>query len=320
MRRDVRDFSAKRFLTGKRTMKAQPTLIICSQPFCFLSRQAIIGSIVLSMSASLVLTSHSYAQPAQYGKNTQGNRLEVEGTLKAWQGNMMQIVSQEGKVAAFPIPDRPGAVRFKAKLKFEAVTRGMMVRVEAPATGGQFLEPFKSIEVFLPDPSKMSGKSSPLDRSWNIPGIYPMSMITMQTPGSMPSPNVRVVGAVIGVNANKLLLQCGSKQTTLDLSESVSVDFLGNTLQYAKPGDHVRTSGQLNPSTGQFMANSVEVTAAKPIGNDAPPQPTMPLESMKLRVKEKSKAKSKNEGPVMVPENPEATPTPAIEPGIPKPE
>ncbi len=301
-------------------MKAHPDLIICNRALCLMTRCMKIGSIVLSLWAGLGLRPLLFAQPAQYGKNAQGNRIEVEGTLKAWQGNMMQVVSQDGKVAAFPIPDRPGAVRFKAKLKLEALSRGMMVRVEAPAAGGQFLEPFKLIEVFVPDPSKLSGKSSPLERSLNVPGIYPVSMLTQQTPGSMPSPNVRVIGAIVGVSPGKLSLQCGTKSLTLDLAESVSVDFLGNTLQYAKQGDRVRTTGQLNTSTGQFSATTVEVTGAKPIGNDAPPQPTMPLEAMKLRVKEKSKAKSKKEEPAMVPDNPETTPVPSLEPGVPKPE
>jgi hypothetical protein len=233
---------------------------------------------------------------------------------------MMQVVSKEGKMVAFQIPDRPGSVKFKGKYKFESLTRGMMVRVEAPAAGGQFLEPFKSIEVFLPDQSKMNARSSPTDQSLNVPGIYPVSMFTKQIPGSMPSPNVRVVGAIVNASPNKLALQCGPKSLTLDLTDAVSVDFTANTLQFAKQGDHVKTTGYYNPATGQFSASSIEVNGAKPLGNDPPPQAAMPPEAMKLRVKEKSKSKSKKETPADAPENPEAMPAlPALSPEAPAP-
>lgn len=281
---------------------------------------AYLPEVALAVLVCVGLSSFVVAQPANYGKNPPGNRVEVAGTLKAWQGNMLQIVNKEGQMVAFQIPDRPGSVKFKGKYKFESLTRGMMVRVDAPAAGGQFLEPFKSIEVFVPDQSKMTARSSPNDQSLNVPGIYPVSMLSRQIPGSTPSPNIRVVGSIVNSAPSKLALQCGPKSITLDLADPVTVDFTASNLQFARQGDQVKATGYYNPATGQFSASSMEVNGVKPLGIDPPPQAVMPPEGMKLRVKEKSKSKSKKESPMDAPENPEALPAlPALSSEVPAP-
>ncbi len=243
----------------------------------------------LSLLLTIALTSIASAQPGPYGNNGKAPRIPIEGKLQGVQGNMAQVVNDQGQAITFQLPQN--GVRFKAPMKFESLAKGMLVRVEAPATGGKFLEPLKLLEVVVPNPSKMN---TPNERSMQTPGIYPLSQLLPKQPGQAANPNVRVVGYVVGVEPGKVALNCGGKPMMLELADPVHVEYQSSHLQFAKQGDRVRGSGQAN--NGQLYATSLEVTGSKPIGNEAPAQ-QVPLDAMKLRVKEKAKTKSKKETP-----------------------
>lgn len=266
----------------------------------------------LSLVIAVALTSVASAQPGPYGNNGKAQRVPIEGKLQGTQGTMAQVIDDQGRALVFQLPQ--AGLRFKAPMKPESLAKGMLVRVEAPATGGKFLEPHKSLEVIVPDPSKMN---TPIERAMQTPGVYPLSQLLPKQPGQMANPNVRVIGIVVGVEPGKVAVNCGGKPMVLELADPVRIEYLSNNLQFAQQGDRVRGSGQMN--NGQLYAMSLEVTGSKPIGNDAPAQ-QMPLEAMKLRVKEKSKSKSKKEAPESSPPALSPEGSPAGEPAAAAPE
>jgi hypothetical protein len=263
---------------------------------------------LIAMSVSSLI---AIAQPPNMAQKQ--TRTEFNGKLQGMQGAMLQIVTDQGQPVVLQF--NPQAVRFEAAMKLENLKKGMAVRIEEPALNGKFLEPIRLLEVFIPDPSKMNAKSLD-ERSRYSPGIYPVSQLRKPVPGQQPSPNVRLVGLVVGIEPGKLGLQCGPNSMVIDLAESVSVKFTASSMQFAQPGDSVRGSATRDSSTGQWAAaGSIEVRSSKPFGEAS--QAMARPEEMKLQVKEKSKAKSKKKEPVPTAPSPELeTPTP--EAGVPK--
>jgi len=224
-----------------------------------------------------------------YGAKAQP-KIEIDGKLQAWQGGMMRIVNSAGQNVAFALPQSPNGIRFTAPVELGVLKKGMFVRIQAPVgTNGLFLEPINSLTLFTPDRNKMA---TPLDRSMNVPGIYPLSQLQQQVPGQMRSPDVRIVGTVIGVEPNSLALQCGNKPMKLELSESPKIELNSSSLEFAKPGDSVRGTAVGNPATNQIVATNISVQSSKLITAPAPTAATG-QEGVKLRVKEKTKTKLK---------------------------
>ena len=240
--------------------------------------------------AGCPLSTLTYAQQnGPYGQNGP-SKLELEGKLQAWQNGMMRIVNATGQPVLFALPQSENAIRFTAPVELAALQKGMMVRIQAPASpNGPFLEPIRSLTLFTPDPTKLK---TPMDRSMNFPGIYRMAELQRPVPGEMASPDVRVIGAIIGVEPSTLTLQCGNGPLKLELSETPSIELIASSLDLARPGDSVKAIVVGNPSTNQFNALSLSVEAAKPIAAPTPPTVTT-QESFKLRVKEKAKSKLK---------------------------
>lgn len=218
-------------------------------------------------------------------------KIEIDGKLQAWQGGMMRIVNSAGQNVAFALPQSPNGIRFTAPVELGVLKKGMFVRVQAPVgPNGLFLEPINALTLFTPDRTKMT---TPVDRSMNVPGIYRVSQLQKQVPGEMGSPDVRIVGTVIGVESNAIALQCGNKPMKLELSESPKIELNSSSLEFAKPGDSVRGSTIGNPATNQIMATSISVQSTKLITAPAPVPATAGQEGVKLRVKEKPKSKLK---------------------------
>jgi hypothetical protein len=243
------------------------------------------------------------AQPNNpYGSSTKGQpKIEIDGKLQAWQGGMMRIVNSAGQSIAFALPQSPNAIRFTAPVELGALKKGMFVRIQAPVgPNGQFLEPVNSLTLFTPDRSRMT---TPNDRSMNVPGIYRVRDLVKQIPGEMGSPDVRIVGTVVGVETNAIALQCGNKPMKIELSESPKIELTTSSLEFAKPGDGVRGSGYGNPATNQIAATNISIQSTKLITAPAPPAAVLGQEGMKLRIKEKAKSKSKTPGLTETPES-----------------
>ena len=215
-------------------------------------------------------------------------RIELEGRLAAWQGNILRVIADDGRSLVFAIPAKPNALRFQAPLQGQRLSQGMLVRIEAPAAAGQFLEPIKSLEVVFPDPNARNNRSSLAERSLTTPGIYPLSQLYPPSPGKGATPNVRVVGLVLGQQEQKLMLQCGPKTLTVELAADVSMEVKASHLRFASTGDRVRASGQLDPNSQQFVASSLEVTGAKPLFD--PSSRSAPTAVTKLGVKARTKS------------------------------
>ena len=221
-------------------------------------------------------------------------KIELDGKLQAWQGGMMRIMTSSGQPLLFALPQSPNGIRFIAEVDQGALKRGMFVRIQAPATStGQFLESVNALTIFVPDRSKMNAKMTPQDRSMQMPGVYRVAQLQRTAPGEMGSPDVRIVGSILGIESNMLALQVGNGPMKVELAESPKIELNTSSLEYAKPGDSVTGSAMLNPATNQLGATNITVRAAKPIKSEAPPT-TVAAESMKLRVKEKAKSKLKS--------------------------
>jgi hypothetical protein len=249
---------------------------------------------------SLVIFAGLDRPPKASGQATAGRsrggslpRIELEGRLAAWQGNMLRVIADDGRSLVFAMPAKPNAIRFQASLKDQRLSQGMLVRIEAPAAAGQFLEPIKSLEVVFPDPNARNPKSSLAERSLSTPGIYPLSQLYPPSPGKMANPSVRIVGSVVGQQEQKLVLQCGPKTLTIELAPDVSMEVKAPHLRFAATGDRVRASGQFDPSNQQFVASSLEVIAAKPLFD--PSSRAAPSAVTKLGIKASTKSGKKED-------------------------
>ena len=253
--------------------------------------------------ACSLTSSIAFAQPNNPYGNQGAQRVEIDGRLQGWQGGMMQILNSANQAVIFSLPQNLDAIHFACPVEKGALKKGMMVRIQAPvAPNGQFLDPVAALILFTPDPAKANAQSSLNERSVNVPGVYRMSDIYRPKPGESASPDVRIVGAIIGLEQNMLGLQCGNVPMKIELSESPRIELNTSSLGYAKPGDTVRANGVMNVATNEIVATSVTVTGSKAITADAPP-PTMQPTS-KLRIKEKPKSKSKKPEPTEKPTEP----------------
>jgi hypothetical protein len=220
---------------------------------------------------------------------------------------MMRISNAAGQNMAFALPQSPNAIRFTAPVELGVLKKGMFVRIQAPVgPNNQFLEPVNSLTLFTPDRNRMT---TPNDRSMNVPGIYRVRDLQKQVPGEMGSPDVRIVGTVIGVEPNSLTLQCGNRPMKIELSESPKIELTASSLEFAQPGDSVRGSAVGNPATNQLIATSISIQSKKVITAPSPPVAAVGQEGMKLRIKEKAKSKTKS--PEMT-DKPEATEKPEM--------
>jgi len=170
---------------------------------------------------SSLMSSLALAQPNNPYGNQGRPRIELDGKLQAWQGGMMRILSPTGQAIAFSLPQNPNGIVFTASVDKAALRKGMIVRIQAPVgPNGQFLDPVGALTIFVPDPSKSNPQSSINERSLNVPGVYRMNEIYRPKPGESGSPDVRIVGAIIGVEKNELRLNCGNGPKKFELSES----------------------------------------------------------------------------------------------------
>lgn len=266
--------------------------------------------------ACSLTSSLAFAQPNNPYGNQGVQKVEIDGKLQGWQGGRMQILNSANQAILFSLPQNPNAIHFSCPVEKAALKKGMMVRIQAAvAPNGQFLDPLASLIVFTPDPAKANAQSSLNDRSVNVPGVYRMSDIYRPKPGESASPDVRIVGAIIGLEQNILGLLCGNVPMKVELSESPRIELNTSSLGYAKPGDTVKVNAVMNVAANEMVATSVTITGSKAIMADAPPPTVQP--TTKLRLKEKPKAKSKKLVPTEKPEmseKPESTEKPTEPP------
>jgi hypothetical protein len=219
-------------------------------------------------------------------------KMELEGKLQAWQGGMMRITNSAGQPMMFSLPQSPNGVRYTVDVDLGVLKRGMFIRIQAPVgPTGQFLEPVNFMTLFTP--AKLSSRVTPVERSMNVPGVYPMAQIQPPRPGEMGSPDVRIVGSVLAVEPTAITLQCGRGPMKIEIAENPTIEMIANSLEFAKPGDSVRGSAVVNPSNHQIAATSITITGAKKI-TAPPPATPVATEGVKLRVKESPKSKLKS--------------------------
>ncbi|MDZ4851149.1 MAG: hypothetical protein SGI77_17820 [Pirellulaceae bacterium] len=250
------------------------------------------------------ILSQCYAQPnGPYGNNGP-TRIELEGKLQAWQGGMMQIVNVAGQPIMFTLPQSPAGIRFTVPVEKAALKPGMVVRFQAPAANGAFLDPIRTLTIFAPDSSKISARSSAIERSMSVPGIYRLSELYRAAPGESASPDVRIVGAILQIEANMLSLNCGNTPMKVELADSPKIEFNSSSLDLARPGDAVKGSATFNPNANQLVASTISVTGAKALTAEAPVV-SSPA-TTKLRVKETPKSKVKASKKAAIPDSPES--------------
>ncbi len=290
--------------TAFRRMTYEPELVLFGERLMSLLAVRLI--FVSSLMSSLAL-----AQPNNPYGNQGPPRIAIDGKLKAWQGGTMQVVGPTGQAFVFALPQNPNGIIFSAPVDKAALKKGMMVRIQAPVgPNGQFLDPVRTLTIFVPDPTKSSSQSSLNDRTMNVPGVYRMNDIYHPKLGEAGSPDVRIVGAIIGIEQNVLGLNCGNGPMKIELDANPLIEMITSSLDYARPGDPVTGSAYMNPSTDQLVASSVMIKGVKAITADAPPPTAAP--TSKLRVKEKTPSNSKKPSlkgkPEMVEKPAEPTP------------
>jgi hypothetical protein len=198
---------------------------------------------------------------------------EFRGKLKGFQRGIVYVQKEDGTEAMVQLPESISNFQFVAIAKPAFLQRGQLVRLSGAfnPTNGMAVTPINKVELFQPVTGGLSGRT----REQFIPGIYPEQR--GENPQAFAEPvQCRVVGAVMGLNANGVLMvQAGGRPLQIQLAPEATFEIRYNNLSLAQEGDEISVTGFYQPpDENRIRAERITVTTDRVYGefSDEPPK------------------------------------------------
>ncbi len=207
------------------------------------------------------------SSPCLAQNNRERKNMRVEGgTIKAMQGQILQVADSEGAQYYVKVPARADSIKLQGSATPEWLGRGMTVRFVAKFDKkGKAVSEVSQIEVFTPTRE-------------DKPGVFPDSGLGAgsgelfsnkpKNPDEAEASSMKVVGQVVGARKGSLYVRAANATVQVKMSDRAKVSVAIADLRLMRPGDKVSFNGWYYPEQPQqIYANSVTVTAANPIGS-----------------------------------------------------
>lgn len=246
------------------------------------------GAMVLLAIASLVCSVDStLAQNAGFGDSPQGANpsavggfganqnmvTQFRGKLKGFQRGVVLVQKEDGTDVMVQMPENISSFQFVALAKPAFLQRGQLVRLSGTfnPVNGMAVTPINKVELFQPVNGKLTGGT----REQYVPGVYPEKR--GENPQAFAEPiHCRVVGGVMGLNANGLLaVQAGGRPLQIPLAQDATFEIRYNNLSLAQEGDEVSVSGFYQPpDETRIRAERITITTDRVYGefSEEPPK------------------------------------------------
>ena len=233
---------------------------------------------------------------AGFGAN-QNMVTEFRGKLKGFQRGVVYVQKEDGTDVMVQIPESISNFQFVALAKPAFIQRGQLVRLSGdfnPANG-MAISPINKVELFQPVTGGLVGRA----REQFLPGVYPLNR--GENPQAFAQPmRCRVVGAVMGLNANGVLvLQAGGRPLQIQLAPEATFEVRYNNLSLAQEGDDVSVSGFYQPQDEtRIRAERITVTTDRVYGEmteETPKRATRRRPSREVEENAEQKGEEKSE-------------------------
>ena len=191
--------------------------------------------------------------------------IDVKGTLKDSQRNLMVITRDDGTDVTVKLHDDPTRLRFVADAKLVFVRPQMMARTTVSlGPAGLPVSPVGQIELFQPVPTAAVTGSA---KEGFTPGIHSASHDKPNPQQGFVPGNYNVVGMVVGLDSKGVYLNTGRGVIAIPLTPEAKVGIVYNNLSLAQQGDPVTVSGfHQPPDETQVVASSVVIRPARVFG------------------------------------------------------
>ncbi len=232
--------------------------------------------------AMFLLAVPLWATVTVYAQDNAAGSLEiatVEGKFEAAAGDRIKVKGEDG-ASYYALLGPKSSVQYRGTADARFLRPGFMVRFNATfdIRRGIALTPVSEIELFRPARQKRMSREQRLDQT---PGIFPVTKkqegdkgkSAPQTgsqglAGAAASQELRVVGQLQLIQANKMRVMAGNRAVLVDLAQDPKISVAAGDVFFCQPGDAVKVTGLRNPAQELLLqVDTIEIAASQPLGS-----------------------------------------------------